>query len=290
MPQWRKDLIEETDIGEYCASESDFAFELQTMALLQSLGVKCEHGGIYEDPVTEKARQFDIRGLLELGQINRVRLAVECKNIRANLPLVVLTVPRNVDESYHEFISSHAPVQQEFNLPGVGVRKMPGIGAVKGERVRQRAAASIYPAFEPVGKSCCQVGRDKNGEIKASDAEAYDKWWQAIQSSHDLVASAEDDWELSRQGISNTLVLPILSIPDDRLWIVNYNQDGTMNGSPAKANRASLYINKFIPSSNHLSGIGMWVSHIEVLTHTGMRELVKSFADPSGGVNPFSGY
>jgi hypothetical protein len=79
--------------------------------------IKCEHGGVYEDPVTEKARQFDIRGLLELGQINRVRLAVECKNIRENFPLVVLTVPRSVDESYHEFISSHAPAY----APAAGV-------------------------------------------------------------------------------------------------------------------------------------------------------------------------
>ena len=129
------------------------------MALLQSLGVKCEHGGVYEDPVTEKARQFDIRGLLEIGKINRVRLAVECKNIRANFPLAVLTVPRSTEESYHEFISSHAPIQQEFTVPGVGVHKMVGIGEDKGDRIRQRGAASIYPVSGPVGKSCCQVGK-----------------------------------------------------------------------------------------------------------------------------------
>jgi hypothetical protein len=109
------------------------------------------------------ARQFDIRGLLELGQINRVRLAVECKNIRENFPLVVLTVQRSVNESYHEFISSHAPIQQEFSVPGVEVRKKAGIGEDKGERVRQRAPASIYPISAPIGKSCCQVGRDSNG-------------------------------------------------------------------------------------------------------------------------------
>lgn len=290
MAKWRNESIRESDISEFCANESDFAFELQTMALLQSLGVKCEHGGVYEDPVTEKARQFDIRGLLELNQINRVRLAVECKNIRENFPLVVLTVPRSVNESYHEFISSHAPIQQEFSLPGIGVRRMAGIGEDKGERVRQKAAASIYPVSEPVGKSCCQVGRDSNGGIRGSDAEAYDKWWQAIQSSHDLVASAEDDWKLSRQRVSNTLVLPVISIPDDRLWIVKYSQDGTMSGSPAKADRASLYVNKFIPSSDRLSGVGVWVSHIEVLTQTGLKELVNSLTDRSNKINPFLGH
>jgi hypothetical protein len=290
MPKWCNESINESDISEYCSTESDFAFELQTMALLQSLGVKCEHGGVYEDPVTEKARQFDIRGLLELGQINRVRLAVECKNIRENFPLVVLTVPRSFDESYHEFISSHQPIQQELSITGVGVRKMAGIGEDKRKRVRQLAPASMYPVSAPVGKSCCQVGRDSNGGIRGSDAEAYDRWWQAIQSSHDLVASAEDDWKLSRQGVSNTLVLPVISIPDDRLWIVKYSQDGAMNGSPTKADRASLYVNKFIPSSNRLSGIGMWVSHIEVLTQTGLKELVNSLTDRSNKINPFLGH
>jgi hypothetical protein len=167
---------------------------------------------------------------------------------------------------------------------------MAGIGEDKGERVRQRAPASIYPISAPIGKSCCQVGRDSNGGIRDSDAEAYDKWWQAIQSSHDLVASAEDDWKLSRQGVSNTLVLPVISIPDDRLWIVKYSQDGAMNGSPTKADRASLYVNKFIPSSNRLSGIGMWVSHIEVLTQTGLKELVNSLTDRSNKINPFLGH
>jgi hypothetical protein len=290
MAKWRNESIGQSDIAEFCFSESDFAFELQTMALLRSLGVKCEHGGVYEDPVTEKARQFDIRGLLELGQINRVRLAVECKNIRSNFPFAVLTVPRSSDESYHEFISSHAPIQQEFNMPGIGAHKIEGVGEDKGKRIRQRAAASIYPVSEPVGKSCCQVGRDNNGGIRASDAEAYDKWWQAIQSSHDLVASAEDDWQLSRQRMSNTLVLPVIAVPDERLWIAKYNQDGAMTGSPTRANRASLYVNKFIPSSDRFSGIGLWISHIEVLTHAGLKGLVESLVDPSGGINPFSGY
>ena len=63
-----------------------------------------------------------------------------------------------------------------------------------------------------------------------------------------------------------------------------------MNGSPTKADRASLYVNKFIPSSNRLSGIGMWVSHIEVLTQTGLKELVNSLTNRSNKINPFLGH
>jgi hypothetical protein len=63
-----------------------------------------------------------------------------------------------------------------------------------------------------------------------------------------------------------------------------------MSGSPAKADRASLYVNKFIPSSDRLSGIGVWVSHIEVLTQTGLREMVNSLADLSSEMNPFMGH
>lgn len=82
----------------------------------------------------------------------------------------------------------------------------------------------------------------------------------------------------------------MIAVPDERLWIAEYNQDGAMIGSPTRANRASLYVNKFIPSSDRFSGIGLWISHIEVLTHTGLKELVESLVDPSGGINPFSGY
>ena len=282
MSKLREDPIDVEDIREYCESESDFSFELETLALLNRLGVSCEHGGVYEDPVTQKARQFDIRGLLQIGQINRVRLAIECKNIRPNFPLVVFTVPRRDEESYHEFISTHEPRGDKLYVPGIPARN--------GESIRQKTSASIYVISEPVGKSCSQIGRCLNGVLRGSDSDAYDKWWQAIQSAHDLVDVAEDDWELSRQRMSNTLILPILVVPNNRLWAVHHKSDGTIEQAPTHEDRVSLYVDKFISSSNRLSGIGTWISHIEIVTHEGLADLISSFTEATPRLCPFAGH
>lgn len=282
MSKLREDPIDVQDIREYCESESDFSFELETLALLNRLGVSCEHGGVYEDPVTQKARQFDIRGLLQLDQINRLRLAIECKNLRQNFPLVAFTVPRRSEESYHEFISTCEPRSDNLYVPGIPTRN--------GESIRQKTRASIYGISEPVGKSCCQVGRCLNGALRGSDSDAYDKWWQAIQSAHDLVDVAEDDWELSRQRMSNTLILPILVVPDNRLWAVHHKADGEIEQEPTRENRVSLYVDKFIPSSNRLSGIGTWISHIEIVTHEGLVDLISSFTGATPRLCPFAGH
>ncbi|CAK6687184.1 hypothetical protein [Synechococcus sp. CBW1107] len=259
------DSINASDISQYCESESDFAFELQTLALLNELGASCEHGGMYEDPVTQKARQFDIRGLFEISPTRRVRLAVECKNVRPNYPLVVLTVPRRDEESYHEFIHTWAP-RDTLSIPGLPERN--------GETIRLNGPGSAYPCSEPVGKSCCQVGRDTTGAFRQSDSEAYDKWSQAIQSAHELVDIAQEDWKLSHEKDAGTLVLAVLVVPDQRLWTVHYDNDGATIGEPSLEERASLYVNKFVPSSNRHPFIGLWLSHIEVVTHIGLRELV----------------
>jgi hypothetical protein len=284
MPRLSTEPINASDIRDFCESESDFSFELQTLALLNELGVSCEHGGVYEDPITQKARQYDIRGLLQVNQINRVRLAIECKNIRPNFPLVVFTVPRSKEESYHEFISTSEPQKDKLCLPSAHFSR-------NGVSIRQKMSASMYPSFEPVGKSCSQVGRDQQSTtLKGSDSDAYDKWWQAIQSAHDLVDMAENDWKLGRQRISNTLILPTLVVPNGRLWVVHHKSDGSIEGVPVLTDRASLYVDKFVPSSNKFSGIGTWISHIEIVTHAGLTELVSSFGGASQRISPFVGY
>src|SRR5262245_29242861 len=82
-----------TDIDSYLASRSDFVFELQVLKLLLGIGLKCSHGGTYDDPVKSVPRQFDIRAYLSAGVIH-VDLTVECKALSTTKPLVVLSIPR----------------------------------------------------------------------------------------------------------------------------------------------------------------------------------------------------
>src|SRR5689334_4191337 len=101
MPRLRDDSIEEADLRAYLQGYSDFSFELRTLHMLRGLGLSCEHGGLYKDPVTGKTREFDIRAAATAAQY-RVRMAIECKNLRANFPMMISCVPRHQDESYHE--------------------------------------------------------------------------------------------------------------------------------------------------------------------------------------------
>lgn len=80
--------ITETDIEEYLNDFADFSFELRVLKELSDLRLHCQQGGTYDDPVTGKSREFDIRTLYKEGAI-RVHLSVECKNLHPNFPLAM---------------------------------------------------------------------------------------------------------------------------------------------------------------------------------------------------------
>jgi len=63
MPKLKTDSIKKDDLVEYLDSCSDFSFELSVLKMLRESDVDCEHGGLYEDPVTGKSREFDIRAI-----------------------------------------------------------------------------------------------------------------------------------------------------------------------------------------------------------------------------------
>src|ERR1700691_3590339 len=107
--QLRNDPIGVTDLIEFLDGSSDFGFELRCVEALSKLGFRCEHGGSYVDPVTKKARQFDIRARNDDEADVRIRCAVECKNLAKNFPLLIMCVPRAQGESFHELVFSYRP-------------------------------------------------------------------------------------------------------------------------------------------------------------------------------------
>jgi hypothetical protein len=88
MSKLLTDPISQSDIEEYLKDYSDFSFELNVLNELQNLGLMCQHGGTYNDPLTGKSREFDIRAIYQYWPI-KIHLSVECKNIRNNFPLVM---------------------------------------------------------------------------------------------------------------------------------------------------------------------------------------------------------
>lgn len=80
--------IGSTDISEFLATQDDFALELFVYHEAQNLGLDVSHGGTYEDPLTHKSRQYDLRASRICGD-NRIDLAIECKSLRQSFPLLI---------------------------------------------------------------------------------------------------------------------------------------------------------------------------------------------------------
>ena len=223
-----------SDLSDYLKSDDDFAFELEILrCCLAGGGFKVEHGGAYRDPVTSKDRQFDIR-LTTWKERSVVKLAIECKNLKTNFPLLVSRIPRRPEENFHDIV--------------ISLRSSPG-NPVMGKGVRKVTAHGTGVIFEVnkfVGKSTAQVGRSKAGEIVTGDAEVYEKWSQALGSASDLVSSSARDYEIVKDNASATVIFPVLVIPDGTLWTIDYAADGQQLGDPKQSKECEVLLRKDI--------------------------------------------
>lgn len=263
------------DLIEYLDEHSDFSFEIETLRALIKLGFTCEHGGTYEDPATQKPREYDIRATCQIEE-KLLRLAVECKNIRPNFPLLISCLPRRPEEAFHELSISVKPrteIQTEF---GTTQRLTPtNLARISHAQIhRLENTDSLYPAGKSVGKSCDQVGRSNNGaEIISGDSSIYDKWSQALSSVHDLISLIFSDGErIGKQAAS--LVFPLVVVPNNRLWCVKYDVDGNRISDPELVNRCSFFVNRkyfYQLSSGKKKFV---ISHLEFVTSDGLLEFV----------------
>lgn len=260
MAKLKPEEVTGEDLIEFVASSGDFSFEMRILQMLRQGGLDCEHGGHYEDPVTRKSREFDIRATHTYG-LTKTRLAVECKNIRANFPVLISCVRRLPFEAFHD------------------------VTAVKGDphgaryAMEQRATphrvseSSVYPIGEYVGKSIEQVGRDNAG-FTANDSEVYEKWGQALASAQSLFDSIDDDVP-PENSVGLRAVLPVVVIPDGRLWTVCYAEDGSVQEQPHLADRVPCYVNKQYTVGHGLGETQVTISHLEIVTQSGLKTLVE---------------
>jgi hypothetical protein len=242
---------------------SDFSFEMQVVSLLESLKVQTEHSGTYIDPVTSKARQFDIRAYRGTGSLARYSLAVECKNIGANFPLVVHAVTRQRSEAFHSVLHFK---DDRSRLPGYSNPTV----------VRRDGIASAYPEGPPVGKAVDQVGFTPSGEPLVSDSDVFEKLSQATNSLRDLIVQSATAFSPRVQ-----VFLPVVVVPDRRLWQVQYRRDGVRLSLPQLVERAFLFVNREWSCELKVER-SYPISHIEIVTTTGLTALVTELADPSG--------
>jgi len=234
--------ILEADVRAYLHQESDFAFEMQTLQVVTGEGFVCRHGGTYRDPITDKARQFDIRASLVEGK-NRLLLAVESKNLRATSPLLVHTIARTSSEALTEVI----------------LRRRDVIVQTHPQRISE--ANSLYREGEQVGKTADQVSRKKNGDFGRSDGPVFEKVSQAVSSSHELVRETVS----SAPVPSMSLIVPILVVPDGRLWVVEYGPDGAIRRGPAAEDSISMFLDQGWTVPGQFGPVTYTMSHLEIV-------------------------
>lgn len=260
--------LSDTEIGsedmlEYLDGYSDLHFELDTLQMLRGCDFECEHGGLYQDPITSTLREFDIRALKQAAGYT-VHLAIECKNVKPNFPLLVTCVPRHKSESFHNIIAKYLPMD-------VFTRSM---AEFQSERkvFEVLDGFSLYRAGGLVVKDIAQIGRDKSGAIVANDSDVFSKWGQCLASAHALVKRAYDDCR-AMTSITRSMVIPILVVPDQRLWAVAYSEDGKRKSEPEPLDRCNMFVNR----RYNLGGLSgdYFVSHMEIMTRSGLIKFIR---------------
>jgi hypothetical protein len=275
MAKLKTEDIQQKDLEEYLAESSDFAFELRVMEAMQEKGCSCQHGGTYDDPVTNKPREFDIRASITcLSNENlSIRMAVECKNIRPNYPLLVCLVPRMPYESRHDVCFKRIKDRDECgDGPVAPIMYGPEVLSVTVQ------PSPYYHSDGTVGKSCAQVGRDNNG-ITASDSEVYDKWAQAVSSSYGLLEKLQEEIEHSPDNEGLVVIMPILVVPDDMLWTAGFASFGECTVPPKKSKRCEYLLGKEYYLREVMKGFSYRLSHLSIMTLSGLKQFLFDLRD-----------
>jgi hypothetical protein len=281
MAKLKADPITQADLAEYIASHSDFGFELSVLKMLRDRDIECKHGGLYDDPVTVKSREFDIRASVDQGDY-RVKLAIECNNIRSNFPLLVACMPRHKSESYHHVVKVSEPQYMELERI---------YGSQKKSRAAQLTVSgshSVYPPEVAVGKSIVQVGRaqNKDGELMSGDGELFDKWAQCLSSLADLVRDMYWEYIDKDSCLALATAFPILVVPNGRLWAVRYDSDGDII-EPQQVDRIPCYVGKEYEVGTGEVAQRFVASHIELMTVKGLIHYMDTFLASEAGIERF---
>lgn len=214
---------------------SDFAFEVSVLRQLIALGFACEHAGTYEDPITKKTREYDIRArkcLIDESDFKlNISLSIECKNLKDYYPLLVHCMPRKENELYLDLIWAS---ETEHHIGH----------SAHARRIRLKSNNTPYQKGAALGKSCDQIGRKATpaAEIIGGDGDVFEKISQAINAAYDLIKEAHYAAEKKLDVV--TLVIPVLVVPNDRIWSVWYKETGDLESEPAKKNNIEYYLDK----------------------------------------------
>jgi hypothetical protein len=256
-----------TCITDYLDNRDDFELELFAYRTLLEHGITARHSGTYVDVATTKARQFDLRAASSIpyhGSALVIRMAIECKSLSREFPLVLSRVPRAKEDSYHQVIRFRA--QAGAGTQFRGIHQSPSY-------------ASVYPTNDMVAKQTSQIRCDGTPTpASGADRDTYDKWAQALASADELIHLCSFGHRGRVIGVAEEwdLILPVLVVNDGTLWAVDYDHDG--NRAPPKIiNDSTLFVAR---SYDFRDGYGgeYSISHVHIFTRSGFAKFCAELA------------
>jgi hypothetical protein len=278
------------------AKDDDFGFEMRVGRVLRGAKDKntvVRHGETYLDYRTGVERHFDFQCTIWKRNA-RLQLAVECKNIYRDSPIVVCGHRRIESESLHDLVFS-----------GVGflqVNDRQTANGVVSQVVKVGPVSSLYPTNSEtnfVGKSVFRpdppkaptlsrdptkardsvekekerlAGLPARGFTLNRDDKGYDQWNQAVGSAAAMALKSLDHNSPFYAGVF-TLSLPIVVVPDGTLWEVEFNADGVIETAPRQVTQTTLFRDHRIPRADKKGTYFYRVvrlSHVHFFTESGL--------------------
>jgi hypothetical protein len=262
-------------IAKFLAERDDFALELFAYRTLRSNGWRAHIGATYTDPYTGKPRQYDVRGHKQIAPGCIVSLAIECKSLSPEFPLVISRIPRPTDEDVgHDLILQWGKEQNVHSaVPEEQIH-----GRVTVER-SEPVRLHLYASGEMVGKATNQIRyNEKKDEFTASDSETFDKWSQALASASGLMEMAATS---TLQTPALTFVMPVLLVNDKTLWVVDYDTDG-LRREPQSADEALLYVAREHQINSRSGSLYYSMTHLHIYTRTGLSGMLRNYDSATG--------
>ncbi len=266
-----------SDVRKIIEDEDDFGHEMRVGNIInniphsttyQSRIHSVTHGQTYNDPITDKPRQYDYRVEIRLKDASkfhsaecRLMLAVECKNLQESSPLIVCGRNRTSDEAFHCYVQSRDDAINNPNHPA---------------EIKTVKLTGLYSFKEFVGKSLLHFKKSGSKDMKSIESEIYERWSQAIASCKDLAESSYSIQRSSKCRNFCSFIMPVVVFPNNRLWIAKYDDQGKLESDPEMVNACEYFVGTKYKLGT-MRADTLLLTHIHFVTLDGLADLLASF-------------
>jgi hypothetical protein len=99
--------------------------------------------------------------------------------------------------------------------------------------------------------------------------EVWDKWSQAIAHCSEII-----DASVPIDGGEIRAFFPVLVVPNESLWTMDYTSEGDPDGNPTQADEATFFIGKTLRLRWGETNKPFTITHLLIMTESGLRRRV----------------